>query len=585
MTRGRPRHDDILTPREWQVLDLLREGLTNEQVAARLRISESGARYHVSEILSKLGVGSREEAAAWGASASRRRPLLGIGLALAARKLTILKAGLAAAAVGAVAGLVVLFVLSLDQASRINVPPGPLGKIAYVQDGDIWVEALPAGKPQRLTRDGSYSNPRWSASGGWLVVLRTIPPPSGGGRPDFQTWVIRADGGARRRLDAASPGGAGWSPVADQLLYYDPTGATVIEDADGSNRREVIGPRPTAAGERISCTYPSPDTKWFACVEERWSVSPGAGTPTPGASQTPPATSPPDENRSYVGLIRVAADTGLAQEVYSLGPNPSDRIWPIGWSVDSANIIFGVRPARGSSREELFSLPLYLVPADGGPARDLGLRSAIFAARPAPSPDGMRFAITAGRQIESWTDKSIAVVDLQTGRVTPLTGPGMAAVSPAWSPDGSRIAFVASADHGVPPPDAPVEARRAAEDAALGSRRLWLMDADGSNQRQLTSDAESRDEAPQWSNDGAYILFARLPTEPCARQYSLWLLDLADGSLKEVAAGLPKLGTFEALQVGDIPRCAHDEGQITESYGFLSLGQVLDWWQAPSPAR
>jgi DNA-binding CsgD family transcriptional regulator len=69
MPRGRPKHPDILTPREWQVLDLIREGLTNDQIARRLGISENGAKYHVLEILSKLGVSSRYEAAAW-----RREP-------------------------------------------------------------------------------------------------------------------------------------------------------------------------------------------------------------------------------------------------------------------------------------------------------------------------------------------------------------------------------------------------------------------------------------------------------------------------------------------------------------------------------
>ena len=63
--RGRPPHPDILTPREWEVLALLREGLSNEAIAGRLDITERTARYHVSEILGKLGVSSREEAAAW----------------------------------------------------------------------------------------------------------------------------------------------------------------------------------------------------------------------------------------------------------------------------------------------------------------------------------------------------------------------------------------------------------------------------------------------------------------------------------------------------------------------------------------
>jgi len=41
---------------------LVRDGLTNEQIATRLGISMHGAKYYVSEILSKLGVSSREDA-------------------------------------------------------------------------------------------------------------------------------------------------------------------------------------------------------------------------------------------------------------------------------------------------------------------------------------------------------------------------------------------------------------------------------------------------------------------------------------------------------------------------------------------
>ena len=63
--RGRRPHPDILTPREWEVLALLRERLTNEQIAERLGITLDGAKYHVSEILSKVGVATREDAAAW----------------------------------------------------------------------------------------------------------------------------------------------------------------------------------------------------------------------------------------------------------------------------------------------------------------------------------------------------------------------------------------------------------------------------------------------------------------------------------------------------------------------------------------
>jgi DNA-binding NarL/FixJ family response regulator len=54
---------DLLTDREQAVLALLREGHTNREIAAELYISPSTAGVHVSNILRKLGVRSRVQAA------------------------------------------------------------------------------------------------------------------------------------------------------------------------------------------------------------------------------------------------------------------------------------------------------------------------------------------------------------------------------------------------------------------------------------------------------------------------------------------------------------------------------------------
>jgi NarL family two-component system response regulator LiaR len=53
-----------LTCRENDVLALMTHGLTNAQIGAQLNISRATVKFHVSSILSKLGVVSRTEAAA-----------------------------------------------------------------------------------------------------------------------------------------------------------------------------------------------------------------------------------------------------------------------------------------------------------------------------------------------------------------------------------------------------------------------------------------------------------------------------------------------------------------------------------------
>ena len=51
-----------LTERELEVLSLLAQGHTNTEIAHGLSISESTARFHVSNVLGKLGVSNRTEA-------------------------------------------------------------------------------------------------------------------------------------------------------------------------------------------------------------------------------------------------------------------------------------------------------------------------------------------------------------------------------------------------------------------------------------------------------------------------------------------------------------------------------------------
>ncbi len=67
--RGRPPYPDILTPAEWRVLEEVRTGATNAEIAVRLGVSPFTVKYHISNILGKLGLRNRREIATW-----RREP-------------------------------------------------------------------------------------------------------------------------------------------------------------------------------------------------------------------------------------------------------------------------------------------------------------------------------------------------------------------------------------------------------------------------------------------------------------------------------------------------------------------------------
>ena len=62
--RGRAAGDD-LTARELEVLELVRQGLANKQIARRLGISERTVKAHLTSVFSAIGVGDRTSAALW----------------------------------------------------------------------------------------------------------------------------------------------------------------------------------------------------------------------------------------------------------------------------------------------------------------------------------------------------------------------------------------------------------------------------------------------------------------------------------------------------------------------------------------
>jgi DNA-binding NarL/FixJ family response regulator len=53
---------EALSPREVEVLGMMAEGVSNKEIAARMAISEHTVKFHVAQIMGKLGAGTRTEA-------------------------------------------------------------------------------------------------------------------------------------------------------------------------------------------------------------------------------------------------------------------------------------------------------------------------------------------------------------------------------------------------------------------------------------------------------------------------------------------------------------------------------------------
>lgn len=63
--RGRPPTDDLLTPAEWKVAHAVQHGMTNRTIAERRGVSAETVKYHVANVLAKLGLADRAALRGW----------------------------------------------------------------------------------------------------------------------------------------------------------------------------------------------------------------------------------------------------------------------------------------------------------------------------------------------------------------------------------------------------------------------------------------------------------------------------------------------------------------------------------------
>ncbi|NMB91047.1 MAG: hypothetical protein GYA17_22025 [Chloroflexi bacterium] len=398
----------------------------------------------------------------------------------------------------------------------LGAQTGELGWVAYARDGGLWVQSLPNGEAQRITEAGDDARPRPSADGAWLAFRRA-----------GALYVCAPDGSSLTQIaDSAGVPFYAWSPGENALLYQSEDGRLLLATFPGPAVEVLFSPGqgPLAGAQLVGWPAWSPDGQRVA-----FAVQGGQ----------PPAV---DYTALWVAAI---ADPGEISAAYQ-DPAPQEgNLLLAGWAAGGDGLLFWKQLSFSASLAADGLPLLWVTPGHDQPVNvATTLVEADFWEAAGPA-----VVVAAGSGRETWTGKQIQVFDLSTQPARVVSPPGLSALSPAVSPDGQRIVFSAGPDLAGSPPDG----------SALPERSLRLTDLQGQTQRQLTRDPAYRDEHPQWSADGRWLLFARIDA---AGSGSLWLLSpwVEGAAPQKIAEGLD-LGPY-----------------AQDTHGWINWGNLYAWW-------
>ena len=455
--------------------------------------------------------------------------------------------------------------LTNNLADDVNPSWSPDGrKILYESERDgnseIYVMEADGGNQIRLTRNNAAdTTATWSPDGSLIAFAsnRDTGPPYNPYNLDI--YVMNADGSNVRRIvdDPEYDVGPQWSPDGRKILFT--TGRNgnfdVYEtNADGTGQRNLTADNDKADGAPIwsidghniafSRRFEGKDHIFVMDANgenlkrvTHNSANNGAPGWSPDGSKLIFHT---DLDGNYE-IYMISVDGELAQ----LTEDAADDLSP-DWSPDGNRIAFS---SNRNGKQHI-----YVMNADGSSLAQI-TNSQSEDTEPAWAPDGKRIAFASVRD----GNKDIYVINADGSNQLRLTDDPATDGSPRWSVDG-RILFTSSrgsqtdiyvmddrgqnvarlttigAGYGAWSPDGTRVAFVSRSAEIIGGAywlQVYVIDADGSNLRMVTRSPHSTF-VPKWSADGAKITFV---IEYHGARANIFEIPAEGGNLKRLTAG------------------------------------------------